>query len=78
MLVQRLDNPVQGLEAKWGLRYNQVKLEDYPMNSLFGRREDEVNYRKEGRLPPGQAMTKKFPVLHYGPVPRFDPCRVDI
>jgi DMSO/TMAO reductase YedYZ molybdopterin-dependent catalytic subunit len=43
------------------------------MNSLFGRKEDEVNYRKEGRLPPGQAMTKKFPVLHYGPVPRFDP-----
>jgi DMSO/TMAO reductase YedYZ molybdopterin-dependent catalytic subunit len=43
------------------------------MNSLFGRKEDEANYRKEGRLPPGQAMTKKFPVLHYGPVPRFDP-----
>jgi DMSO/TMAO reductase YedYZ molybdopterin-dependent catalytic subunit len=43
------------------------------MNSLFGRKEDEINYRKEGRMPPGQAMTKKFPVLHYGPVPRFDP-----
>jgi len=43
------------------------------MNSLFGRKDDEVNYRKEGRIPPGQAMTKKFPVLHYGPVPRFNP-----
>jgi DMSO/TMAO reductase YedYZ molybdopterin-dependent catalytic subunit len=42
------------------------------INGFFQRKEDEVNYRKEGRLPPGQAITKKFPVLHYGPVPRFD------
>jgi len=28
---------------------------------------------KEGRLPPGQYLTEKFPVLHYGSVPRFDP-----
>jgi DMSO/TMAO reductase YedYZ molybdopterin-dependent catalytic subunit len=47
------------------------------MNNFFQRKEDEVNYRKEGRLPPGQAMTKKFPVLHYGPVPRFDPSSWD-
>jgi DMSO/TMAO reductase YedYZ molybdopterin-dependent catalytic subunit len=26
-----------------------------------------------GRLPPGQSLTKKFPVLSYGPTPRFDP-----
>ncbi len=26
----------------------------------------------EGRLPPGQALTLKFPVLHYGPVPGFN------
>jgi DMSO/TMAO reductase YedYZ molybdopterin-dependent catalytic subunit len=25
-----------------------------------------------GRLPPGQYLTEKFPVLHYGSVPRFD------
>jgi DMSO/TMAO reductase YedYZ molybdopterin-dependent catalytic subunit len=42
------------------------------INGFFQRKEDEVNYRKEGRLPPGQAITKKFPVLHYGPVPRFE------
>jgi DMSO/TMAO reductase YedYZ molybdopterin-dependent catalytic subunit len=47
------------------------------LNNIFQRKEDEVNYRKEGRLPPGQAMTKKFPVLHYGPVPRFDPSSWD-
>lgn len=27
----------------------------------------------EGRLPPGQSLTQKFPVLHYGPVPGFNP-----
>jgi DMSO/TMAO reductase YedYZ molybdopterin-dependent catalytic subunit len=42
-------------------------------NSIFGRKETEEQARKEGRLPPGQALTQKFPVLHYGPVPEFDP-----
>lgn len=28
---------------------------------------------KGGRLPPGQYLTEKFPVLHYGSVPKFDP-----
>jgi len=36
------------------------------------RREVEKQVSKEGRLPPGQAVTVKFPVLHYGPVPEFD------
>ncbi|OFX15373.1 MAG: oxidoreductase [Armatimonadetes bacterium RBG_19FT_COMBO_69_19] len=29
------------------------------------------------RLPPGQQETEKWPVLHYGTVPRFDPARWD-
>ncbi len=29
--------------------------------------------RAAGRLPPGQSATLKWPVLHQGPVPRFDP-----
>lgn len=29
------------------------------------------------RLPPGQYKTEKWPVLHYGSVPRFDPARWD-
>ena len=37
------------------------------------RRELEGKIQKEGRLPPGQALTLKFPVLHYGPVPEFNP-----
>ena len=42
-------------------------------NSLYDRREEEERVRREGRVPPGQALTQKFPVLHYGPVPPFDP-----
>ena len=32
----------------------------------------EENMRKAGRLPPGQALTENFPVLHYGAIPQFD------
>jgi DMSO/TMAO reductase YedYZ molybdopterin-dependent catalytic subunit len=39
------------------------------------RKEQEV--RSEGRLPPGQSLTLKWPVLHYGSVPRFDVSRWD-
>ena len=33
----------------------------------------EVRPSAEDRLPPGQYLTEKWPVLHVGPVPRFDP-----
>jgi DMSO/TMAO reductase YedYZ molybdopterin-dependent catalytic subunit len=46
-------------------------------NSIFRRKEDEERFEKEGRLPPGQSLTQKFPVLHYGPVPRFNPAAWD-
>ena len=36
------------------------------------RRDLENRMIAEGRLPPGQSATLKFPVLHYGPVPRTD------
>lgn len=41
------------------------------------RRELEEKMRREGRLPPGQALTLKFPVLHYGPIPPFNPATWD-
>lgn len=41
------------------------------------RREEEERVRNENRLPPGQALTVKFPVLHYGPVPTFNPATWD-
>jgi DMSO/TMAO reductase YedYZ molybdopterin-dependent catalytic subunit len=42
------------------------------------RRKEEERIRKENRLPPGQALTLKFPVLHYGPVPPFNPATWDL
>ncbi len=48
------------------------------LKSIFGRKEDEEKVRQEGRLPPGQSLTNRFPVLHYGPVPRFDPSTWDL
>jgi DMSO/TMAO reductase YedYZ molybdopterin-dependent catalytic subunit len=48
------------------------------LNSIFKRKEDEDRVRDEGRLPPGQSLTQKFPVLHYGPVPKFNPATWDL
>lgn len=45
--------------------------------SIFRRKEDEQKFRNEGRLPPGQSYTQRFPVLHYGPVPPFTPATWD-
>jgi len=42
-------------------------------DNLFNRKNQEDKVRQEGRLPPGQSLTQKFPVLHYGPVPSFNP-----
>jgi len=36
------------------------------------QKEEEIRLRAEGRIPPGQSVTPKFPVLHYGPVPQFN------
>jgi DMSO/TMAO reductase YedYZ molybdopterin-dependent catalytic subunit len=43
------------------------------LDSFFRRKESEQRFLQEGRLPPGQSATQKFPVLHYGPVPAFNP-----
>jgi len=49
--------------------------------ALFGRdgnrKELENLARRAGRLPPGQSLTLKWPVLHYGGVPVFDPATWD-
>ncbi len=37
------------------------------------RHAQEKMMESEGRLPPGQSLTLKFPVLHYGAVPEFNP-----
>jgi DMSO/TMAO reductase YedYZ molybdopterin-dependent catalytic subunit len=48
------------------------------LENIFKRKDDENRVRSEGRLPPGQSLTVKFPVLHYGPVPRFNPATWDL
>jgi len=40
------------------------------------RREQEM--REAHRLPPGQSLTLKWPVLHYGSVPRFEAAKWDL
>ncbi len=42
------------------------------VKDFLSRRDEEERIKNAGRLPPGQTLTRKFPVLHYGPVPRFD------
>ncbi len=44
---------------------------------IHRRQAEEQRMRQEGRLPPGQSLTQKFPVLHYGPVPPFNPAAWD-
>ena len=43
------------------------------LDDLKKRKETEERMKSEGRLPPGQSLTTKFPVLHYGPIPPFKP-----
>lgn len=45
--------------------------------SIQKRKQDEQRFIAEGRMPPGQSYTQRFPVLHYGPVPHFDPDKWD-
>lgn len=42
------------------------------------RRSLEQQMQDAGRLPPGQSLTTKFPVLTYGPNPKFDPATWDL
>ena len=44
-----------------------------PFGILSDRRELQRVMRDAGRLPPGQSATLKWPVLHLGSVPHFDP-----
>jgi DMSO/TMAO reductase YedYZ molybdopterin-dependent catalytic subunit len=51
------------------------------MSGLFTgdeRKELERRMRAANRLPPGQSATLKWPVLHYGSVPKFDPATWDL
>src|SRR5258708_5420628 len=42
------------------------------------RKQKEQQMRDKHRLPPAQALTLKWPVLHEGSVPQFDPAHWDL
>jgi DMSO/TMAO reductase YedYZ molybdopterin-dependent catalytic subunit len=42
------------------------------LKRILARREEEKAALEMKRLPPGQSITRKFPVLHYGQIPRTD------
>jgi DMSO/TMAO reductase YedYZ molybdopterin-dependent catalytic subunit len=46
--------------------------------NFLNRRKQEEQIKSEGRLPPGQSLTQKFPVLTYGPNPVFNPATWDL
>lgn len=46
--------------------------------NILKRRQEEEQMKKDKRLPPGQSLTNKFPVLTYGPNPPFDPAIWDL
>jgi DMSO/TMAO reductase YedYZ molybdopterin-dependent catalytic subunit len=41
--------------------------------NILKRRQEEEQMRNDNRLPPGQSLTNKFPVLTASPNPPFDP-----
>lgn len=41
-------------------------------DSISQRKQDEEQYRKIGRLPPGQSLTLQFPVYHFGHIPSYN------
>jgi len=47
-------------------------------DDLLSRRKKEEQMKSEERLPPGQSLTERFPVLTYGPNPAFDPQTWDL
>ena len=44
---------------------------------VFRRKEAEDEMALEHRLPPGQVLTQKWPVLHVGSIPQFNPSTWD-
>jgi DMSO/TMAO reductase YedYZ molybdopterin-dependent catalytic subunit len=48
------------------------------LDDILSRRKEEQRVKESGRLPPGQSLTQKFPVLHYGPTPGFTEATWDL
>lgn len=39
----------------------------------FFQKKADLPEEVQARVPPGQYLTQKWPVLHYGPIPTFNP-----
>ncbi len=48
------------------------------MNPRVDPADTRVSPKRDPRLPPGQVVTDKWPVLHYGSVPKIDLARWDL
>jgi DMSO/TMAO reductase YedYZ molybdopterin-dependent catalytic subunit len=44
---------------------------------FFEKKQDNLKFTRRDKLPPGQSVTEKWPVLHYGSIPSFDPATWD-
>jgi len=53
-----------------------MKFEN-PLDKVKRLRQVQPKWQPDTRVPPGQFVTEKFPVLHYGPVPRVDLAKWD-
>jgi len=53
-------------------QYRGTLIKGHMLFSGNERRELEQKKKSEGLLPPGQSLTLKWPVLHYGSVPTFN------
>jgi DMSO/TMAO reductase YedYZ molybdopterin-dependent catalytic subunit len=42
------------------------------LKRVLNRRQEEAKARESNRLPPGQSLTQKFPVLHFGSLPKVN------
>ena len=53
-----------------------MKFEN-PLDKVKRLKQVQPKWQPDTRVPPGQFVTEKFPVLHYGPVPKVDLARWD-
>lgn len=63
------------LKQNFGKKYSILRntIQKIPPDDIQNCRDEEHRIKAAGRLPPNQALTQKFPVLHYGVVPSIDP-----
>ncbi len=53
-----------------------MKFEN-PLDKVKRLKQVQPKWQPDTRVPPGQFVTEKFPVLHYGPVPKVDLAKWD-